>query len=115
MTTLLVENNDIVMEDSSPVIVTGVEAVESHLQGVVGLQLGDFGPDPDSGIDWLNILGSGIPDARIAQIVQARILADGIVQNITAIQINYDGSDRIASFDITADGTTLNIPMGADQ
>ncbi len=111
MTTLQVANGDIVLENGTPVIDTGMNAVMDHLQNVIKLQLGDWINDPADGIDWNNILGSGLSGKQIAQIIQTRILADGIVTNITDITVNFDDAGRVVSVGLTIDGTTLTVPI----
>ena len=111
MITLKVNDHDLVIKNGTAVIDTGINAVIDHLQGVINLQLGDWINSTASGIDWNGILGSGITEKQIMQIVRTRILNDGIVTNITSVSTVFDSIKRLTSLNIEADGTTFNIPV----
>ena len=109
MTTFQIADKDIVITNGSPVIATGMDAVIAHVTNVVKLWLGDWSEDAEKGIDWLNILGSGITDKRIASIIKNRIIEDGTITTIQTIDVTSNRAQRTISISMTVQGETIAI------
>ena len=68
--TLQMIDGELVIQDGSPVWLTGAKAVRQRLENRLSLWKGDWFLDPELGIDWLDILDGAIDLQRLKVLIK---------------------------------------------
>jgi len=104
MRTLNIENNDLVLTAGNLEMVTGSTALQIIITNRLKLWLGEWYLAPDSGIDWLGLMGQSNaidPVKRITAALRDAILADTRVDKINSMVVEYARATRKVSATIS--------------
>lgn len=95
MKTIKIENNDFVLTNGQIETIDGAEALQQNLKNRVKLWLGEFEIEPDSGIDYINLLNQdNLLEERLRIAIRNAISAEEHILKINKLETTFDRSTR---------------------
>jgi len=102
---LLIKNGDLVWKDGDFVIAENKQEIAQCIETALGTNLGEFELEPDTGIEYFNMLGKGVTDEDIQAEIFNGLNQEERVDTVSDITVERNPVTRkaIVSFSVTTD------------